>query len=105
MVSFDSRWEAHSNQCAVTMVDLTASTKNLNKGALLVHPNPVSHILYVEWQNKEVGSTYQIFNHLGEVVSRGEIVNNGMGIDVSNLISGIYILSTSNTTTKIQVIR
>lgn len=105
MVSFDSRWEAHSNQCAVTMVDLTASTKPLKKGTLLVHPNPVSQMLTVQWQNKEVGSNYQLLNHLGEIVLNGNIVNNQMGIDVSNLSSGIYLLSTATTTTKIQVIR
>lgn len=105
MVSFDSRWEAYSNACSVTMVDLTASVKSLKKGALLVHPNPTSNWLNVQWPQKEVGTTYQLLNHLGDVVAKGKIENTQMKLDLSDLSSGIYILNTASTNTKLQVIR
>ncbi len=105
MVSFDSKWEAYSNECAVTMVDLTANVKTLQKGILSVHPNPVRGLLNVKWLPKEIGSRYQLFNSIGEVVLQGQIESASMAVDMSALTSGIYVLNTASSNTKIQVIR
>ncbi len=105
MVSFDSKWEAYSNECAVTMVDPTSDVKLLQKGNLAVHPNPVSRLLNVQWLVNELGTNYRVINSVGEVVLRGKIENPEMLLDLSGLSSGIYILKTASSNTKLQVIR
>ena len=87
------------------MADLTASANSLKKGSLMVHPNPVSHWLNVQWAQKEVGTNYQLVNHIGDVVAIGKIENTQMSLDLSGLSSGIYILNTASSNTKLQVIR
>jgi hypothetical protein len=103
MVSFDSRWVAFSNACGVTIYDASASARNLQKNALTVYPNPVSQMLNVQWKQQEIGTTYKLINHLGNVVLQGQISDSQTQVDVSRLTSGIYMLSTSLSTTKILV--
>ena len=103
MVSFDSRWEAFSNACGVTIYDASASARNLQKNALTVYPNPVSQLLNVQWKQQEIGATYKLINHLGNVVLEGQISDNQTQVDVSRLTSGIYMLSTTLSTTKVLV--
>jgi hypothetical protein len=103
MVNFDSRWDAYSNACGVTIYDASASARDLNKNALQVYPNPVSQLLNVQWKQQELGTSYKVINHLGDVVLEGIIVDNQTQVDVSRLSSGIYMLSTSMSTTKVQV--
>ena len=104
MVNFDSRWDAYSNACGVTIYDASASARDLHKNALKVYPNPVSQMLNVQWKQQEVGNTYKVINHLGDVVLQGQITGNETSVDVSSLSTGIYMLSTSLSTTKIQVV-
>ena len=103
MVSFDSRWQAFSNACGVTIYDASALVRNLQKNALTVYPNPVSQLLNVQWKQQEIGTTYKLINHLGNVVLQGQISDNQTQVDVSSLTSGIYMLSTSLSTTKVLV--
>ncbi len=105
MVNFDSRWDAYSNACGVTIYDASASARDLSKNALQVYPNPVSQLLNVQWKQQELGTSYKVMNHLGDVVLEGKIVDNQTQVDVSRLSSGIYMLSTSLSTTKVQVAR
>ena len=104
MVNFDSRWDAYSNACGVTIYDASASARDLHKNALKVYPNPVSQMLNVQWKQQELGNTYKVINHLGDVVLQGQITGNETSVDVSSLSTGIYMLSTSLSTTKIQVV-
>jgi len=103
MVNFDSRWTAYSNACGVTIYDASASTRDLQKNALKVYPNPVNQLLNVQWKQQEIGTEYKFINHLGDVVLTGQISNGQTTVDVSRLSSGIYLLSTSLSTTKVQI--
>ncbi|MFV0565688.1 MAG: T9SS type A sorting domain-containing protein [Flavobacteriaceae bacterium] len=58
---------------------------------MTLHPNPASGILHIE--NLKEGSTVKIYNTLGQLVLTGD---KGLTIDVSNLDSGLYLLTTTN---------
>jgi DNA-binding winged helix-turn-helix (wHTH) protein len=60
-------------------------------------------MLNVQWKQQEIGTIYKLINHLGDVVSQGQISDSQTQVDVSRLTSGIYMLSTSLSTTKILV--
>lgn len=53
-----------------------------------VYPNPTSQTLYI--RNADIFTSYSIFNSTGSMVIQGT----GKSVDVSDLIPGLYILST-----------
>jgi hypothetical protein len=104
-VNFDSKWIGYSNTCGVTIFDATASVNRLSKTGLVIYPNPARQLLNVRWLANEINAKWSIVNFTGEVVKTGNVGDLESALDVSNLSSGLYILSTPTTVTKFQVIR
>lgn len=64
------------------------TVNSLNQTDILIYPNPVKSILNVK--NISEKANYKIYSAAGRLISSGLIVNNK--IDVSALISGVYII-------------
>jgi Secretion system C-terminal sorting domain len=77
-----------------TAAPLGIDKKNSANG-LSVYPNPVSDVLKVANANKLANASFSIVNILGKTVVQSKALNND-AIDVSNLSSGVYILSVSS---------
>ena len=81
-----------------TQLNFTASLgidkKNLANG-LSVYPNPVTDILKIANANNLSNASFSIVDILGKTVVQSKALNND-AIDVSNLNSGVYILSVSS---------
>jgi len=60
---------------------------------LVVYPNPVSDTLNIKIPNGKIIKSFKIANILGETIYVKENISNQNAIDVSNLSSGVYILS------------
>jgi hypothetical protein len=69
---------------------LSSINDQLNSESISVFPNPVSSILYINGLKCEQ-IDYAIFNLQGQIIKNGQSLNSK--IDVSNLNSGVYILS------------
>jgi hypothetical protein len=65
-----------------------AVPNSLNQADIHIYPNPVSSVLYVK--NISLKAQYKIYSAIGRLISTGVILNNA--IDVSNLISGMYMI-------------
>ncbi len=65
-----------------------AVPNSLNQVDIHIYPNPVSSVLYVK--NISLKAQYKIYSAIGRLISTGVILNNA--IDVSNLISGMYMI-------------
>jgi arabinogalactan endo-1,4-beta-galactosidase len=74
---------------------LGVEKKNIDNG-LVFYPNPVSTILSLKNTNGVVVKSLKIINILGETVYFDNQIGSQNSIDVSNLSSGIYILSVSS---------
>lgn len=81
-----------------TQLNFTASLgvdkKNLANG-LSVYPNPASEVLKIGNANNLSNASFSIVDILGKTVVQSKALNND-AIDVSNLSSGVYILSVSS---------
>ncbi|WP_310379349.1 T9SS type A sorting domain-containing protein [Flavobacterium sp.] len=73
---------------------LGVDKKNLVNG-LSIYPNPVSDILKIANANNLTYASFSIVDVLGKTVVQYKALNND-AIDVSNLNSGVYILSVSS---------
>ncbi|WBX73720.1 GEVED domain-containing protein [Tenacibaculum pacificus] len=57
---------------------------------LLIYPNPSVDFVHVYLASKATNITYRIVNTIGSIVQKGDL--NNSKLDVTNLLSGIYIL-------------
>ena len=73
---------------------LGVDKKNLVNG-LSIYPNPVSDILKIANANNLTNASFSIVDVLGKTVVQYKALNND-AIDVSNLNSGVYILSVNS---------
>jgi hypothetical protein len=71
---------------------------SLNQNDILLYPNPVKSLLNVK--NISAKANYKIFSASGQLISSGVIANNK--IDVSELISGLYIIDIEDITGSVQ---
>ena len=81
-----------------TQLNLTSSLGLDSKklaNEITVYPNPVDTVLNISNAENLSNASYSIVNVLGVKVLKAKIVNNN-AIDMSNLRSGIYILSLSS---------
>lgn len=79
-----------------TQINLTASTASVNDvnnslNAISIFPNPAKNSIQLKNNNDLEISSIKITNVLGKVVLRSKL--NDSKIDISNLNSGIYILT------------
>jgi hypothetical protein len=74
----------------------TVSLENVSSSSISFYPNPVLNELVIEIDNKFLGSTFNIYNSLGQVSFYGKIEQNKMSVNLSLLPTGIYNLSVMN---------
>ena len=101
-VDFDSKWQASSANCAVTLVDKTASIKVI-KNRLNVYPNPASSQIVVNNLSAYRNSEWQLISMTGVSVVKGQVNTESISISVKDLPSGIYTLQMGNATALIQI--
>ena len=101
-VDFDSKWQASSANCAVTLVDKTASIKVI-KNRLNVYPNPASSQIVVNNLSAYRNSEWQLISMTGVSVVKGQVNTESISISVRDLPSGIYTLQMGNATALIQI--
>ena len=77
-----------------TAAPLGLNNKNLVNG-LSVYPNPVTDVLKIANADKLANASFSIVDILGKTIAKSKALNND-AIDVSNLSSGVYILSVSS---------
>jgi hypothetical protein len=77
---------------ALNLVTTLGVEDNSLDDELNVYPNPVADVLNITNSNNLSDASFSILNVSGQTVLKSTSVNND-GIDVSNLSSGVYILS------------
>lgn len=102
-MDFDSRWNASSENCQVMVVEGTSKVNKTALQELLVMPNPVNKVLGVNWLPQELGAQWQLIDMMGQTVLSGSITEKYQEINVERIVSGLYVLSTAKSSTKIQV--
>ncbi|MCC2589746.1 fibronectin type III domain-containing protein [Chryseobacterium sp. MFBS3-17] len=65
----------------------------MDNNQVILYPNPVKNILNVT--KVKDGATYKVYNSIGQLIQNGAIFSNRM--DVSKLISGVYIIDITDT--------
>lgn len=71
--------------------DNTSSTDRLSISDVLLYPNPISDVLFIEGDIE--GKEVQIINGLGVVISSKSANGKSLQIDVSSLPSGLYFVT------------
>lgn len=102
MVDFDSKWQAYSTNCTVSIVDKTVSVKCLKSG-LNIFPNPVSEILMVKGLLGMQNQNWNIISTMGNIVAQGEVSGDSVQINVGDLASGLYTIQVGDRHSLIQV--
>jgi hypothetical protein len=102
MVDYDSKWQATSKNCTVTLVDKTASVKVI-KGSLNMYPNPASNQLNVTGLGAYRNNTWQLVSMTGVTMLNGQVTADTVSISVKDLASGIYTLRMGNATALVQI--
>ena len=89
-------WIAGDNPA--TQLNFTTSLgidKKSLVNSLSVYPNPVTDVLKIANADTIANASFSIVDILGKTISQSKALNNN-AIDVSNLSSGVYILSVSS---------
>jgi len=63
---------------------------------LKIYPNPVVHTLFLKNDISGRKTSYAIYNELGQSIQAGKIISDINKIDVSDFLSGIYLISVSD---------
>jgi len=77
---------------AVTMVQVLGIEDFAFENYFVLHPNPVSDILYITTKQNVNVNTFSVYNILGQLIMTIPNATNIKKIDVSNLSSGNYFL-------------
>lgn len=64
-------------------------------GMLQVYPNPSSGTIILNIDIKLMGSRYVIYNHMGEKIINGQFNNENMLVDMTDLPTGVYFITTT----------
>jgi hypothetical protein len=89
--------QCNGNVCVtcvtITLPEGTVSVdENSNQSDFSVYPNPSNGFITIVNKNVEPDSNYLIFNHLGQQVLSGKLMKASTTINVSDLVSGVYLL-------------
>ncbi|MBK8701875.1 MAG: T9SS type A sorting domain-containing protein [Saprospiraceae bacterium] len=57
-----------------------------------IYPNPVHDLVKIIWSNKNSGCTVNVFDQLGRKIHTGTLIDNSYSFDVSQLVSGKYLV-------------
>lgn len=70
-----------------------------------VYPNPSNGVINIEVDPMLTGQTYELKDNMGRLVVRGFIYNPTEEINIKDLSTGVYLLSISNTSKVLKVIK
>jgi len=102
MVDFDSKWQAYSSNCAVSLLDKFASVSVI-KSSLRVYPNPATAEVWIQSFNGGVHDSWQMMNHMGVLVREGAAGQGDVRVDVRGLSAGLYTLKMGGATATVMV--
>ena len=103
MVDYDSKWQAYSKNCAVSLLDKFAGVRVLQSN-ISIYPNPASTHITIDYDNFNAMSSYTlvIANSIGQTVFTAPINQQTSYIDISKWTgNGIYyvqLIDTRNNT-------
>lgn len=97
-IYFDFNEPITTNLCRREVAPkLPLSIKVSNPTAFSVYPNPTNQILNIVLENAQPKFTYNITDLQGRIILSGQSQNNSLvGVDVSNLSHGSYLIAISN---------
>jgi hypothetical protein len=88
------------HQPVITITDITDNKiKNMD---IKLYPNPTSSILNIELNDIQKEKYYSLTDINGKLLFKDKILNMTESLDISNLLSGVYILKL---TTNAQIIK
>lgn len=102
MVDFDSKWQAYSTNCAVSLLDKFAGVQVV-KSRLGVYPNPATSEVWVSGSNQTLQGEWQLMNYLGSVVRSGYCGAGDLRVDVKGLPTGLYTIKVGGSTASVLV--
>lgn len=102
MVDFDSKWQAYSSNCAVSLLDKFAGVSVI-KSSLRVYPNPATAEVWIQSFNGGVHDSWQMMNHMGVLVREGAAGQGDVRVDVRGLSAGLYTLNMGGATATVMV--
>jgi hypothetical protein len=102
MVDFDSKWQAYSTNCAVSLLDKFAGVKAM-KSTLRVYPNPASAEVWISSEGRELRGEWQLMNHMGAVVRNGNCSGVDVRVDVKGLSQGLYTIKAGGAVATVMV--
>ena len=79
------------------------ATPSTGLGALVVYPNPVNGILFIETKSvvsPSAPTEYRITNFMGQTVQTGNITTEAQQVDITKLPAGMYFINVGEQTVK-----
>jgi hypothetical protein len=74
----------------------TSTKTELQNNAIAVYPNPVKHILSIDFKHNNINCNCQILNFIGKVILEGNLTQNTNEINVESHQNGVYQLVINN---------
>ena len=74
----------------------TRIKSELQNNAIAIYPNPVKHILSIDFKYNNINCSYLIINNIGKVILEGNLNQNTNELNVESLQNGIYQLIINN---------
>lgn len=102
MVDFDSKWQAYSTNCAVSLQDKYAGVKVI-KSSMRVYPNPATSEVWISHRSAANQGQWKMMNHMGLVVREGVAGSSDIRVDVRGLSAGLYTLKLGDATATVMV--
>jgi hypothetical protein len=102
MVDYDSKWQAYSKNCAVSLLDKFAGVRVLQSN-MSIYPNPARSEATVAAGVLRVGDVWQMYNATGAVVRAGVVGIGDVIIEVKGLPTGMYVVKSGRAAAVLQV--
>ena len=102
MVDYDSKWQAYSKNCAVSLLDKFAGVRVLQSN-MSIYPNPARSEATVAAGVLRVGDVWQMYNATGAVVRGGVVGIGDVIIEVKGLPTGMYVVMSGRAAAVLQV--
>ncbi len=102
MVDYDSKWQAYSKNCAVSLLDKFAGVRVLQSN-MSIYPNPARSEATVAAGVLRVGDVWQMYNATGAIVRAGVVGNGDVIVDVKGLPTGMYVVKSGRAAAVLQV--
>ncbi len=83
---FFSKYDIHG------LINTTSVSQETNDQLILVYPNPVSHMMTIEWPTP-TSTAYTLTSMFGQQVLKGTISNGRNFIDLTSVTPGMYVLT------------